>query len=81
MSRRVEEMAKEIEALKSRRDDSMATGTTASSEVSDPTQESPEHPAELSGVASLDETGLESEAFELEDFVIEREAVIEIFRL
>jgi hypothetical protein len=74
-------MAKEIEALKSKRDESMAPGTAASSEISDPTQESPEHPAELSGIAVLDDTGLESEYFELEDFVIERETVIEIFQL
>jgi hypothetical protein len=81
MSRRVEEMAKELEALRSQRHYDASVSQTESPELPDSTRDSPDYPSELAGTAVLDDTGLEDEFFELEDFVIERETVVEIFKL
>jgi hypothetical protein len=80
MIRRVEEMAKELEALRSLRQDNAIQGSTESYSVPD-TQDSPEHPPELSETAVLDETDLGDENFELEDFVIDRDTVVDIFKM
>ena len=80
-SRRVEEMAKELEVLRSQRQDGGAQGLTESPEVPESSQDSPDHPLHLSGVAMLDESGLEDEDFGLEDCIIKKDTVIEIFKL
>lgn len=80
MIRRVEEMAKELEVLRSLRHDGVAHGSTASSSVPE-TQDSPDHPSELSGIAVLDESGLDDEGFGLEDFVVDRDTVVDIFKV
>jgi hypothetical protein len=74
-------MARELEALRSQRHSDAASGLTESPEFPDSTQDSPDHPSELSGIAVLDETGVEDEYFELENFVIEKGTVVEIFKL
>jgi hypothetical protein len=78
--RRVEEMAKELEALRSLRHDDVAHGSTESSSVPD-TQDSPDHPTDLSGTAMLDASDLDDEGFELGDFVVDRDTVVDIFKL
>jgi hypothetical protein len=73
-------MAKELEVLRSLRQDNATQVSTESSSVPD-TQDSPDHPSELSGTAVLDETDLGDENFELEDFVIDRDTVVDIFKM
>jgi hypothetical protein len=79
--RRVEEMAKELEALRSQRHDDGAPGATESPEFPDSSQDSPDHPSELSGIAIIDDSGLGHEPFELEECVIGKDTIVEIFKL
>jgi hypothetical protein len=79
--RRVEEMAKELEALRSQRHDDGAHGATESPEFPDSSQDSPDHPLDLSGIAMIDDSGLGHEPFELEECVIGKDTIVEIFKL
>jgi hypothetical protein len=74
-------MAKELEALRSQRHDDAAHGLTESPEFPESSQDSPDHPSELSGVAILDDTGLDDEPFQLEECIIGKDTVVEIFKL
>jgi hypothetical protein len=74
-------MAKELEALRSQRHSDASVGHTESPEFPDSRQDSPDYPLELAGTAILDDTGLEDGYFELDDFVIDRDTVIEVFKL
>jgi|TARA_R110002003_G_scaffold95_9_gene7322 hypothetical protein len=80
-SRRVEEMARELEALRSRRHDGSIHGLTESPSGPESAQDSPDHPSDLSGVAWLDESALGDEPFQLEDVTIEKATVVEIFKM
>ena len=73
-------MAKELEALRSQRQDASSHGHTESPSVPE-SQDSPDHPSELSGTAMLDDTGLGEEHFELEEFVVDKDMVVDIFKL
>ena len=73
-------MAKELEALRNKRQDEFAHGPTESPSVPE-TQDSPDHPSELSGLAILDESNLDDEYFELEEFVVDRDTVVDIFKM
>lgn len=79
--RRVEEMAKELEILRNKRQDGGAQGLTESPEVPESSQDSPDHPVQLSGTAMIDESGLGDEDFGLENCIIKKDTVIEIFKL
>jgi hypothetical protein len=74
-------MAKELEALRSQRHYDTSAAPAESPEFPESSQDSPDHPLELSGTAVLDDSELEDEPFELEDIVIERDTIVEIFRL
>jgi hypothetical protein len=75
-------MAKELEALKSRRpDDNADHGRIGSPDLPDSTQDSPDHPANLSGIAILDLSGLDLQEYVFEECVIGRDILIEIFQL
>jgi hypothetical protein len=75
-------MAKELEALKSRKlDDSTDHGRMASPDLPESIQDSPDHPVNLSGVAVLDVSGLDLQEFVFEECVIGRGTLIEIFQL
>lgn len=73
-------MAKELEALRSQRQDAAAHSLTESPSVPD-TQDSPDHPSELLGTATLDETDIDVDHFKLEDFVVDKDTVIDVFKL
>lgn len=73
-------MAKELEALRNLRHDDVAQGSNEASSVPD-TQDSPDHPTDLSGIAMLDESDLDDEGFELGDFVVDRDTAVDIFKL
>jgi hypothetical protein len=74
-------MAKELETLRSQRHADAAPGDTESPKFPDSTQDSPDHPLDLSGVAMIDDSGLSDEPFELEECIIEKDTVVEIFKL
>jgi hypothetical protein len=74
-------MAKELEALRSQRYDDGGLGTTESPEFPESSQDSPDHPSELSGTATIDDSGLSDEPFELEECVIGKDTIVEIFKL
>ena len=74
-------MAKELEVLRSQRQEDAALGLTESPSLPESMQESPDHPLELSVTATLDESGLDSGYFQLEDVIIEKDTVVEIFKL
>ncbi|KAH3953335.1 hypothetical protein HBH53_041310 [Parastagonospora nodorum] len=78
--KRIEEMAKELEALKTSRHDAVHSHTESPNEL-DTTQDSPDHPLNLTGTATLDLSGLERNDYELDDCVINSDTVIEIFQL
>jgi hypothetical protein len=71
-------MAKELEALRSRRTEDVAQSLTESPSVPG---SSPDSPPEHPGKATIDETGLDQEQFQLEDFVIDKETVVGIFNM
>jgi hypothetical protein len=74
-------MAKELEALRSQRHYDASAAPTESPEFPESSQDSPDHPLELSGTAILDDSELDDEPFELEDVVIDKDTVVEIFTL
>jgi hypothetical protein len=80
LSRRVEDMARELEALRNQRYDGVTQGTNESPSLPESSHDSPDHPSELFGIAMLDASDLD-EQYELEDCVIARETVVEIFKL
>jgi hypothetical protein len=71
-------MAKELEALKSQKHDDAGHGATESPSVPDSSQHSPDYPSEPAGTAVLDHSNLDDQ-FQLEDFIIKKELVVEIF--
>jgi hypothetical protein len=77
----VEAMAKELEALKSQLHDDGNHRMTESPSRTEPSQHSPDRPTEPSGLVVLDESGLDYDQFQLDDFVIAKPTVIEIFKL
>jgi hypothetical protein len=77
-SRRVEDMAKELEALRSRRTEDTAQSLTESPSVPG---SSPDNPPGHPGKVTVVETGLDQDKFQLEDFVIDRETVVGIFSM
>jgi hypothetical protein len=74
-------MARELEALRSQRLDDAAHGQTESPEFPESSQDSPDHPSELSGIALLDSTGLGDDMFELEECILGKDTIVEIFKL
>jgi hypothetical protein len=74
-------MAKELEALKNRKHDDTGSRPADSPDMAGTTQDSPDHPANLSGTATVDLVRLDTNAFELDNCVISRETVIEVFQL
>jgi hypothetical protein len=74
-------MAKELEALKTRKHNDADSRPADSPDMADTTQDSPDHPVNLSGTATLDLSGLDTNGFELDDCVISRGTVIEVFQL
>lgn len=76
--RRVEDMAREIEALKSHRQEDLPRLTES---LYDPesTKDSPEHPGEHPGVATLDASGITLDYFQIDDCQIDRNTVVELF--
>lgn len=79
--RRVEEMAKELEALKNQRQNDGGHRLTESPSMPDSAQESPEHPLNHPEIAVLDETEITQDRFQLEDFIIHKDLVIDIFKV
>ena len=71
-------MAKELEALRSRRTEDVAQSLTESPSV---LGSSPDNPQEHPGKATIDETGLDQEQFQLDDFFIDKETVVGIFNM
>jgi hypothetical protein len=74
-------MARELEVLRSQRQDDVAHGQTESNGFPESSQDSPDHLSELSGVAILDYSGLDDEPFQLDEFIIGKDTVIEVFKL
>lgn len=77
--RRVEEMARELEALRNQKDDT-GLKSTVSPSLPDSTFDSPEYSLEQSGTAVLIDFGLKDQ-YQLGPFVIDRETVIDIFKV
>lgn len=73
-------MARELEALRNQRGDDNGLKSTVSPSNPD-TFDSPEYTLEQSGTAVLSEFGLNQEHFQLGTFVIDRENVIELFKV
>ncbi|KAJ4367109.1 hypothetical protein N0V83_007639 [Neocucurbitaria cava] len=80
-SRRVEEMAKELEALKNQSKEDVAHRLTESPSMPESAQDSPDHPSEHLGTAVLDVTGITQDHFQLEDFIIDKDLVIDIYKI
>jgi hypothetical protein len=75
-------MAKEPGALKSRKhDDDPDQAGMAPPKLPDSTQDSPDHPLNLSGIAVLDVSGLGLHEFVFEECIIGRDTLIKIFQL
>jgi hypothetical protein len=74
-------MARELEVLRSQRPDDVAHGKTESPEFPETSQDSPDHPSELSGVAILDDSDLDDEPFQLEECILGKDTVVESFKL
>ncbi|KAF1851011.1 uncharacterized protein K460DRAFT_272345 [Cucurbitaria berberidis CBS 394.84] len=74
-------MAKELEALKNQQQEDTAQRFTESPSIPDSVQDSPDGPIEHPGTAVLDETGITQDHFQLEDFVIDKDLAVEIFRV
>ncbi|KAF1839013.1 hypothetical protein BDW02DRAFT_564352 [Decorospora gaudefroyi] len=79
--KRVEEMAKELEALRSQKTEDGNKSFTESPSLPESMLDSPDHPAEQPGMATVDETGLDQDYFQLEDFVIDRDTVVGVFSM
>ncbi|CAO2649469.1 Nn.00g068540.m01.CDS01 [Neocucurbitaria sp. VM-36] len=74
-------MAKELEALKNQKQDDFANRLTESPSMPGSAQDSPDHPLEQSGTAVLDETGLTQDYYQLDDFIIDKDLVIDIYKI
>lgn len=77
--RRVEEMARELEALRSQREEN-GLKSTVSPSIADTTFDSPEYTLEQSGTAVLSDFGLKDQ-YHLGPFVLDRDTVVEIFKM
>jgi hypothetical protein len=73
-------MAKELEALKSRRtEDGSRHFTQTSPSLPESAKESVDQTSSHARIATVDETGLTQKHFQLDDFVIDRDTVVGIF--
>lgn len=79
--RRVEEMAKELEALKNQKHEDSGHRLTESPSMPESAQDSPDHPSEHPGTAVLDVTGITQDHFQLEDFIIDKDLVIDVYKM
>ena len=81
MYRRVEEMARELEALKTQKADESGGVSTTSPSMADISLSTPESALNCTGIPVLDESNLVSESFQLGTFIIDKKSVIDLFRM
>lgn len=74
-------MARELEALKHQKGEGAVPRETASPSLDDSLGPSPEDFVETPGAAAFDYSNLESETFQLAEFMIDSQSVTEIFRM
>jgi hypothetical protein len=74
-------MAKELETLRSRRAEDAVQSLTESPSIPGSIQDSPDHPTDHPGKATVVDTGLTQDEFQLDEFTIDKETVVGIFSM
>jgi hypothetical protein len=77
--RRVEEMARELEVLRSQREEN-GHKSTLSPSLPDTTFDSPEYTLEQSGTAVLIDSGMK-DRYHLGSCVVDRDTIVDIFKM